>query len=76
MDLLAQNFKELNREIISGAHVDDLLVGTVPLERAVFHYKLHTHGELAAITYWTDFKDNKAESEVAAQISRGEPYHG
>ena len=49
-------------------HIDDLFFGDTPIERAIFHYKLHTFGEPAALTYWMDFKEDKSDAEVAARF--------
>ena len=46
--------------------IDELFFGETPIVRVIFHYKLHTFGEPAAITYWTEFKEDKSDTEVAA----------
>jgi len=67
-ELLGDDFLEINRQIISRTRIDELFDGDVPIERVIFHYKLHTFGEPAAIKYWEDFQEDHTDAEEASRF--------
>jgi len=72
-DLLGDDFMELNRQIISRTRIDELFVGDMPVERVIFHYKLHSFGEPAAIRYWEEFQEDHTDAEEASRFLEENP---